>query len=158
MADPRVLKLRKAGVILKADEAPPTNPQQQTVSEPPVPVKKPVAEADDFSFIIRDLKNTSRIWPRIADVRTKELAAAYFISEFKDKGIGMVKQPLHYVRLVDDLLAQNPDSLSWPFAQLLQFVAIVEYDFNNGQNKDDMARRLLGEEGCLRNKKRLGIP
>ena len=46
---------------------------------------------------------------------------------------------------------------SRPFDQVLQFVAIIEYDFNNGQDKDEMAQKLLGEEGYLRNKRRLNL-
>ena len=42
-----------------------------------------------------------------------------------------------------------------PFEQLLQTVAVVEYDFDNGQDKDAMAKKVLGEQGYLKNKQRL---
>ncbi len=123
---------------------------------PPTPEPRP-APPDDFTMIIANLKNTSEAWPHISNAKTKELVVHYFISEFKDRGIRIGREPSHYVGFIDDMAAQNAPMLSRPFDQVLQFVAIIEYDFNNGQDKDEMAQQLLGEEGYLRNKRRLNL-
>jgi hypothetical protein len=44
--------------------------------------------------------------------------------------------------------------LQRPFGELIQIVAIVDYDFDNGMNKDDLARKVLGEAGFEANRKR----
>ena len=36
----------------------------------------------------------------------------------------------------------------------MQILAIVDYDFDNGMDKDDLARKVLGEAGFEANKKR----
>ena len=44
--------------------------------------------------------------------------------------------------------------LDRPFGELLQIAAIVDYDFDNGMDKDELARKVLGEAGFEANKKR----
>ena len=44
--------------------------------------------------------------------------------------------------------------LERPFGELLQILAIVDYDFDNGMDKDRLAKQVLGEVGYDENKKR----
>jgi hypothetical protein len=37
---------------------------------------------------------------------------------------------------------------------LIKVLAIVDYDFDNGMSKDDLARHVLGDAGFEQNKKR----
>ena len=69
----------------------------------------------------------------------------------------MINQPpAHYVKLIDDMAAHNPDLLKQPFDAVLRFMAIMEYDYNNGMDQDQLARQVLGDTLYYQNKKRLG--
>ena len=48
--------------------------------------------------------------------------------------------------------------LDAPFMNVLSYAAIVEYDFDNGEDKDALARKVLGEEQFTSNRRRLFGP
>jgi hypothetical protein len=114
-------------------------------------------ENEDFTRLISVFKDSSTKWTSIQDAKQKELIVYYFISEFQDAGIKIKKSPFYYVSMIDSMAAQSPEMLAHPLSAIIQVVAIIEYDFDNGQDKDAMAKGILGEEGFLRNKARLGI-
>lgn len=122
-------------------------------------VNLPLSEAEeDLQRVVNSLKTSGQLWRRITSPQVKEMAVYYFITEYKEKGIKIKQPAAHYVGLIDDMSAQSPELLAKPFEEILSIVAIIEYDFDNGQNKDELARRVLGEDGFIRNKERLGIP
>jgi len=53
------------------------------------------------------------------------------------------------------MLQQNPQMLERPFGELLQILAIIDYDFDNGMDKESLAKQVLGEAGYAENKKRI---
>ena len=58
--------------------------------------------------------------------------------------------------MIDDMAIQNPSLLTRPFKDILQMVAIMEYDYDMGVNPDVLAKKALGEQFYLANKRRLG--
>ncbi len=98
----------------------------------------------------------SDLWMYMVDVSPKRKTVERFISSYRDKGIYIQKDADFYVSMIDDMLSGNSTLLHSPFADILKFVAIMEYDFDNGQDKDRMARRLLGDKVYQENKMRLG--
>jgi hypothetical protein len=77
-----------------------------------------------------------------------------YIDRFHQQGVKINEPPLHYVQMIDQVVEQNPQMLQRPFGELVQMMAIVDYDFDNGMNKDDLARKVLGEAGYEANKQR----
>lgn len=114
------------------------------------------SQDESVKKLIVELKSSSTLWARVSDQQIKAYVVYYFIGQYKQAGITIKKHPAQYVMLIDDLAAKNPGMLSNPFAAIVQVLAIIEYDFDNGQDKDAMARKVLGEQGYLTNKKRLG--
>ncbi len=112
---------------------------------------------EDLVRVVNSLKVSSVKWKELSKRQLKEMVVYYFISEYKDSGVVINKPASYYVDLIDQMAAQNPQLLDGAFDLVLKVVAVIEYDFNNGQDKDLMARRILGEEGFLKNKERLGI-
>lgn len=106
---------------------------------------------------IENFKKTSGEWNLIKSDSTKRDVIAYFISEFDKRDIEIKKRPEHYVFLINDMLAKQPQLASQPLDSILQLVAIIEYDFDNGQDKDSLARKVLGESSYQNNRKRLGL-
>ena len=113
----------------------------------------------DFSDVIQDLLKTSRAWTLMVDAQAKEAVVAYFLNELRGKGIVVQKPAWYYVALVDTMSGESPDMLTQPFNRVLQVVAILEYDYDNGQDKDMLAYQLLGsKEAVIQNRRRLGLP
>ncbi len=112
-----------------------------------------------FEEIIHDLSRSSRAWPLMIDVEAKEAVVQYFLNDFQKKGIAVQKPAWYYVTLVDSAGEQSPDMLEQPLDRVLQVLAVLEYDFDNGQNKDQMAYQVLGsKEAVIHNRQRLGLP
>ncbi|NTV29056.1 MAG: hypothetical protein HGA80_03130 [Candidatus Omnitrophica bacterium] len=100
------------------------------------------------------LDSSAVSWGQILDDEIKILTVAEYIDRFKKVGITIKKAPGHYVHVIDSIAAEDAGYLSAPFMNVLSYAAIVEYDFENGQNKDEMARRVLGEGNFKANKAR----
>lgn len=98
---------------------------------------------------------SSTPWGQIIDNEIKVLTVAEYIDRFNKVGITIKKSPGYYVNVINSISEQDPASLEVPFMNLLSYAAIVDYDFDNGQNKDELARRVLGEENFKANRERL---
>lgn len=105
----------------------------------------------------KTFETTSENWPLIMETRAKILTVDRAIYQHKEKGATISNPPLHYVQMIDVASAQNPALLNQPFNQLLQLMAIMEYDFDNGTDRDQLAQKLLGEQGWKSNRHRLGL-
>ena len=120
------------------------------------------AEAADTVVDIQDLWNaldvSSESWAQIVDKEIKVLTVSEYMDRFRKMKIKINKSPGHYVGLIDALGQQMAGFLSAPFANVLSYAAIMEYDFDNGTNKDELARQVLGAEQFESNRKRVLAP
>jgi len=127
----------------------------------PVQVPKPVSpqtsSAPDIAKAVQQMKVTSTNWGRIQSQETKTAITGYFIAEYKRRGVMIKNTPEYYTGAIDEMTRQNPDFLAQPFDKLLRFVSVIDYDYDNGQNKDQMALQFLGPDGYKRNRQRLGL-
>jgi len=108
----------------------------------------------DLSDVWKKLDKKSTVWTLLIDDQSKMLTVSEYIDRFRKQGVKINIPPLQYAQMIDQVLVQNPQMQERPFGELLQIMAIVNYDFDNGMNKDDLARKVLGEEGFEANKKR----
>ncbi len=116
---------------------------------------KAVATLDE---VVASLSVSGRDWRLLLDPREKALVVAAFIDRFREQGVIIRKPPSLYVGMIDQMAAQTPEMLDRPFPGILQVMAVIEYDFDNGEDKDAMARRILDPEAFTRNKQRLFAP
>ena len=98
---------------------------------------------------------SSESWAQIVDKEIKLLTVSEYIDRFSQMKIKIKKSPGYYVGLIDAFGEQMEGFLSAPFANVLSYAAIVEYDFDNGVNKDELARQVLGAEQFESNRKRV---
>jgi len=120
---------------------------------------KPVASSGggdtvDLVEVWKKLDKKSTVWKLLIDDQSKILTVSEYLDRFHKEGVRINAPPAHYVQSIDQMIAQSPKMLEHPFGELIQIAAIVDYDFDNGMNKDDLARKVLGEEGFEMNKKR----
>lgn len=113
------------------------------------------SEVLDITQIWDELQVSTEIWPMILDRQPKEVVINQYIDWYKEQGIFIRKSASLYVDLIDDISRGNDQILKNPFKNILRVAAIMEYDFDNGQDKERMALQVLGEKVYQENKERL---
>ncbi len=111
----------------------------------PVPPSM-VKEVVSVSELWGSLDVSSRSWPLIIDKKAKGVTVKHYIDELAKEGATVRKDPLYYSQVIDDMAVQNPQMLQQPFKDILRIVAIIDYDYDNGQDKDLMARKIFPNE------------
>ena len=131
---------------------------QQTAQQSQSANNEQAPEVAALADVIAALNQTAENWTLLVDTAAKETIVTYYVHEFQQQGIGILKPAEYYVNVIDGMSQQSPDIFKHPFSQVLQIVAVMEYDFNNGQNPDDMAYQILGsKEAVMQNRQRLGM-
>lgn len=139
----------------------PNGPQKiPEVQEPESSVEEEeeaaVSEDDaDLDQIVEVLKISSQSWALIIRKADKAVVVDEFIKQYQDQGVTIQKPAEFYVNFIDQMAEGSPEMLDMPFERVLQVVSVMEYDFDNGQNKDMLAQRILGTQVYEKNKKRL---
>jgi len=116
-----------------------------------------ISNTSDLARVYRELEITSEVWPQILDYEPKRTIFYQYVDIFRQNGVVISKPSEHYFPLIDSILRDRPALLRSPFREVLQFVAIIEYDFNNGVDPHQLALSVLGEEGYQSNLIRLGL-
>ncbi len=84
-------------------------------------------------------------------------AVTSLISEAKQGGVTIKKTPVSYCKKLDTFYAKNPDMRSRDLAIVLKTLIIMEYDWTQKNvDKDQLARKYLGDKLYEQNKIRLG--
>src|SRR5262249_24543794 len=113
-------------------------------------------EIVDLAQVWNRLDKNSKAWTLLIDNDAKVRTVSEYIERYRARGVKISKPPAHYAKMLDDMTRQDPQALLQPFGQILQMMAIMEYDLDNGMDREMMAQRLLGPQGYISNKKRLG--
>lgn len=116
-----------------------------------------IKDTATMADIWRAMETSSEVWSLILELQPKMMTVERQIALYNEQGVKISKTAMHYVDMIDGISQQNPDLLKRPFKDVIKFLAIMEYDFNNGQNKDTLARQLLGEKVYSVNRQRLGF-
>jgi hypothetical protein len=156
------LQSSSTGPYNPASSATPSVAQQASAPMPGIPQgpeavssnSSTVVDVVDLSEVWKKLDKKSLVWALLIDDQAKMLTVSEYIDRFRNQGVKINASPAHYVQLIDQMAQDNPAMLQRPFGELIQILAIVDYDFDNGMDKDDLARHVLGEEGFEANKKR----
>ena len=134
----------------------PVAADDQTSTQPAATAKSDAPqETVDLADVWKKLDKRSTAWTLLVDNQAKVLTVSEYIERFQKQGVKINKDPMYYVGMLDQMVTQNPDMLKRPFWELLQMAAIMEYDFDNGMDKDLLAKHVLGQAGFEANKKRL---
>lgn len=111
-------------------------------------------EEMEFDALWEGLVESGEIWMRLVDRETKGMIVETYIDWYKEQGIIIEKPVIDYMLLLDNMALQNPGLFDRPFQNILMFVAVMEYDFDNGMDKDQLARKVLGPQLYEFNRKR----
>ena len=100
----------------------------------------------DIADLWRAMEKSAQSWQKIVDREIKILTVAEHMDRFSRAGIKIKKAPGHYADMIDSIAQNDPLFLSAPFVNVLSYAAIMESDFDNGQDREELARRVLGEQ------------
>ncbi len=104
----------------------------------------------------KSLDQSSKSWRLLIDKKAKGVTIKHYIDELAKEGGVVRKDPLYYAQVIDDMARQNPQMLDQPFKDVLRIVAIIDYDYDNGQDKDMMAHKIFPNEKAFQaNKSRV---
>ena len=127
---------------------------QARMQQAPVEVKE-IATLDQM---MKSLDQSSESWPLMIDSEAKAAVVDQYIQRYRREGVFIRKPSAFYAQMIDGMSEQSPEMLKNPLKQVLQVAAILEYDFDNGVDRDAMARKILGNaEAVAKNKQRLGV-
>lgn len=117
-----------------------------------------VKQITTLDEMLKALGSSSYDWALMIDLEAKEAVVNEFIRKYLGAGITIKKPAYYYATMIDGMALENPEMLDQPFANILKVVAILEYDFDNGESKDAMALKVLGtQEAMMQNRTRLGM-
>ncbi|HOW36546.1 MAG TPA: hypothetical protein PL155_09060 [Candidatus Omnitrophota bacterium] len=111
----------------------------------------------EFDDLMTLLRVSSEIWEQVVDQEVKVMIVAKYVELYRQNRIVITKPSAYYVMRIDQLAQENPTLLNNPFDKVLLIAAVMDYDFNNGTNKDSLAYQVLGPQLYQQNKQRLGM-
>lgn len=92
----------------------------------------------------RKLDQNSMAWNLLIDEQAKVMTVNEYIERYRKKKIRISKSPQYYAKMIEDMSMQNPKLLENPFMAIIQILAVMEYDFDYGGDRDELARKMLG--------------
>jgi len=107
-----------------------------------------------FSNMMTQLSQNMSLWGRLNAAEKKQAVEAV-IGLYKNRdNVGILNTGEFYTNKIDETIRGNPSVANMDIMTMVRILAIMEYDFYNGENKDALARKTLGEKGFLENQTR----
>ena len=124
------------------------------------PSRKPPASpaSPEMAALFDRMDQSSELWLNLKDAQVKTLIVSHYVDLYQQFGVKINKTIPYYINLIDSMAQNNPRMLTHPFDQVLRVMAILEYDYDSGENKDALAASILTDhQAFLKNKQRLGL-
>jgi len=121
--------------------------------------KKPVMETEPgagmaFGDMMNQLSQNMLLWDKMS-ANEKKQAVTAVVTLFKNRdNIAILNPADFYVDKISETLLANPTVSNMDIMTMLRILAVMEYDFYNGENKDALAKKVLGDQGYTENQKR----
>ena len=135
-----------------------TEQVKPAIEMPAVPVSSESAAAINpvvYELLMTELMRSSEKWPLLDQNLKSKAVEGYINFLFKVKEKATIKKPAeYYVVKIDEMLQQNPKTPQ-NIPSLIKIQAVMDYDFDNGGDKDQLAKEILGPKLYLANKARL---
>lgn len=106
-----------------------------------------------YELIMNELMQSVEKWPKLDNVHKVNAVKGFIVFLKKQDNATILNEPEFYVERADGMLEQNPDFPN-NFPSLLMVLAVMDYDYDNGEDKDELAKRILGEQLYTANKMR----
>lgn len=107
-----------------------------------------------FEQMMNQLSVNCTYWNQLSDENKKRAVDAVIQLYRVRDNVAILGSPDFYVRKVNETLAGDPGVANLDLPQVIKILSVMEYDFYNGQNKDEVAKQTLGEKMYEANKLR----
>lgn len=112
--------------------------------QPPAP--KPILNDMMYKQVFTELLLSSKNWAKIPEGdKTKAVQEIMNLYQERENS-AMLKPADFYVKKIDDAATLGTFPIDAPLPTLIKFFAVMEYDFYNGQDKDELAKTVLGDK------------
>ena len=113
--------------------------------------------ASDFGSMMNQLSQSLAIWSGLS-AEDKARAVQAVIDLYKAReNIAILKPAEFYVKRVDNDLVGDSPLKTMGLLTVIKLISVMEYDFYNGENKDELAKKVLGEKMFESNKRRVQL-
>ncbi len=103
---------------------------------------------------MNELAASAQSWNTLS-AQEKTQAVSLIIDLYRVRENGTpTKSVDFYVKKIDESLAKDPTMSTLGLPVIVKLLAVMEYDYYNGQDKDQLAKQLLGPTIYEENKKR----
>jgi hypothetical protein len=111
----------------------------------------------EFGQMMNQLTSSLAEWSSLNQDDKKKAVQAIMDFYKTRQNIAILKSVDFYVQKVDESFNTNPTIRALPLPVVLQILSVMEYDFYNGENKDELAKKILGDKMYEANKERLRL-
>jgi hypothetical protein len=127
-------------------------PQAPALPQAGAAVKKSPAE---YPAMMESLsKELGQVWEKLHP-DDQRIAVGAMIELFKKQNQGTISKPVDfYVQRINETIQTNGEIRALPLDRVLMILAVMEYDFENGKDKDTLAKEVLGPTMYEANKQR----
>lgn len=99
-----------------------------------------------FPQMMGALSQNMTLWATLPpESKNQAVEASIMVYRSRDNSV-ILKPADFYVEQIDQSLLANPSLQGTNLMGLLKILSVMEYDFYNGQNKDELAKQTLGEK------------
>jgi len=107
-----------------------------------------------FGDMMSQLSRNMSLWNQMsADEKKQAVNAVVAVYKTRDN-VAILNSADFYVAKINETLVNNPTVANMDIMTMLNILAVMEYDYYNGQNKDELARKVLGEKAFEENQVR----
>lgn len=126
-------------------------PKKEQKSAPVAPTASSMMDspaAADLSFpqMMGRLSQNMSVWTALTPENKKKAIEAAVLLYQNRQNTAILRPVDFYVTQIDQSLSSNPAFLATDLMSLVKILAVIEYDFYNGQDKDALAKEVLGEK------------
>ncbi len=110
----------------------------------PAPAAPPAGPT--FEQMMNQLSVNSLLWGQLnQEDKKKAVDAVIGLYKVRDN-IAILNSADFYARRVDETIAGDPGVANLDLPQIIKILTVMEYDFYNGQNKEELAKKTLGDK------------
>jgi len=107
-----------------------------------------------FGDMMNQLSQNMSLWNRMSPDEKKQSVDAV-VAVYKNRdNIAILNSADFYVTKINETLVNNASVANLDIMTMLRILAVMEYDYYNGQNKDELALKILGEKAFAENQTR----
>ena len=99
-----------------------------------------------FPQMMGALSQNMTLWPTLSEENKKKAVEATVMLFRERQNTAIMRPADFYVTQIDRALAANSQMQGADLMTVVKMMAVMEYDFYNGQNKDALAKEVLGEK------------